>query len=96
LGTLVARSPRITDEMFLAASEALSAMVSPEERRRGKLLPPLSAVRQAAFRVAVAVAKQARDQGLGRLLPDDELEALVRRAQWEPHFVPYRPGSPGA
>jgi malate dehydrogenase (oxaloacetate-decarboxylating) len=96
LGTLVARSPRVTDEMFLAASEALSAMVSPEERRQGKLLPPLSAVRQAAFRVAVAVAKQARDQGLGRLLPDEELEALVRRAQWEPHFVPYRPGSPRA
>ena len=94
LGTLVARSPRVTEEMFLAASEALSAMVTAGERQQGKLLPPLSAVRQAANRVAVAVAKKARDQGLGRLLDDQAIQELVARAQWEPHFVPYRPGSP--
>jgi malate dehydrogenase (oxaloacetate-decarboxylating) len=43
--------------------------------------------------VATAVAIQARDAGLGRLLPDGELEALVRKAQWEPRFSPYRPGA---
>lgn len=92
LGTLVAKAPKVTDEMFLAASEALSAMVSASEQERGLLLPPLTSVRQAAWRVAVAVAKQARDQGLGRLLDDDEIERVVTQAQWEPRFVPYRPG----
>ncbi|MGC8916346.1 MAG: NAD-dependent malic enzyme [Thermoanaerobaculum sp.] len=92
LGTLVAKAPKVTDEMFLAASEALSAMVSSEEQAQGLLLPPLTSVRQAALRVAVAVAKKARDQGLGRLLDDRELEDLVAKAQWEPRFVPYRPG----
>lgn len=92
LGTLVAKAPKVTDEMFLAASEALSAMVSREEQERGLLLPPLTSVREAARKVAVAVAKKARDQGLGRLLDDGEIEALVARAQWEPRFVPYRPG----
>lgn len=92
LGTLVAKAPRVTDEMFLAASEALSAMVSREEQERGLLLPPLTSVREAARKVAVAVAKKARDQGLGRLMDDGEIEALVARAQWEPRFVPYRPG----
>lgn len=94
LGTLVAKAPKITDEMFLAASEALSAMVSAAEQERGLLLPPLSSVRQVARAVAVAVAKKARDQGLGRLLADEEIEDVVSRAQWEPRFVPYRPGRP--
>lgn len=94
LGTLVAKAPKITDEMFLAASEALSAMVSAAEQERGLLLPPLTSVRQVAREVAVAVAKKARDQGLGRLLADEEIEEVVSQAQWEPRFVPYRPGRP--
>ncbi|MCS7182093.1 MAG: NAD-dependent malic enzyme [Thermoanaerobaculum sp.] len=92
LGTLVARAPKVTDEMFLAASQALSNLVTADEMARGMLLPPLSAVRKVAWHVALAVARQARDQGLGRLLEDSELEQLVTRAQWEPKFVPYRPG----
>lgn len=92
LGTLVAKTPKVTDEMFLAASEALSAMVSTQEQERGLLLPPLTSVRQVAWQVAVAVAKKARDQGFGRLLEDREIEDVVSRAQWEPRFVPYRPG----
>ena len=43
--------------------------------------------------VARAVAIEARGAGLGRLLPDDELEALLRRAQWWPRVYPYRPGT---
>jgi malate dehydrogenase (oxaloacetate-decarboxylating) len=35
---------------------------------------------------------EARDSGLGRLLGDDELEELIRKAQWEPHYYPFRPG----
>ncbi|MCX7895209.1 MAG: NAD-dependent malic enzyme [Thermoanaerobaculum sp.] len=92
LGTLVARAPKVTEEMFLAASQALSNLVTADEMARGMLLPPLSAVRKVAWHVALAVARQARDQGLGRLLEDSELEQLVTRAQWEPKFVPYRPG----
>jgi malate dehydrogenase (oxaloacetate-decarboxylating) len=92
LGTLVARAPKITDEMFLAASQALSQMVTSQEQERGLLLPPLEKVREAAFQVAVAVAQKARDQGLGRLLSDEEIAQLVGKAQWTPRFVPYRPG----
>lgn len=94
LGALVARAPRITNEMFLAASEALSGMVTADESAKGMLLPPLTSVREAAYQVALAVARQARDQGLGRLLDDEELARLIREAQWEPSFVTYRPGTP--
>jgi malate dehydrogenase (oxaloacetate-decarboxylating) len=94
LGALISRAARITDRMFVQASKALAAMVTDGELARGQLLPPMTAIREAAFTVARAVAIEAREAGLGRLLPDEELEALLRRAQWSPRVYPYRPGTP--
>jgi malate dehydrogenase (oxaloacetate-decarboxylating) len=93
LGALVARASRVTDEMFLAASRALSAMVTPEAERSGALLPPVQIIREVSARVALAVAKEARDSGLGRLLDDKEFEKVVRKAQWDPQYTPFRPGA---
>ncbi len=93
LGALVARSPKVTDRMFTAAARALSSMVSAAEEQEGLLLPRMQSIREVASRVAVAVAIEARDSGLGRLLGDDELVELVHRAQWEPRYIPYRPGA---
>ncbi len=93
LGALVARTGRITDRMFTAAARALSELVSPTEQAQGLLLPGMQHIREVACRVALAVAIEARESGLGRLLADDELAEMIRRAQWEPRFVPYRPGS---
>jgi malate dehydrogenase (oxaloacetate-decarboxylating) len=92
LGALVAKAPKVTDRMFLAASKALSAMVTPEQEAQGLLLPPMKGIREVSARVAKAVAVEARDSGLGRLLEDSELERQIRKSQWEPHFSSYRPG----
>jgi len=78
--------------MFTAAARALSAMVTPEEEQRGLLLPGMQGIREVAARVALAVAIEAREDGFGRLSEDRELEALIRRAQWSPEFMPNRPG----
>jgi hypothetical protein len=71
-------------------------MVTASQRERGMLLPEITDVREASARVAIAVAKCARDAGHGRLLSDQQLDQLVRKAQWKPHFTPYRPGIPSA
>jgi malate dehydrogenase (oxaloacetate-decarboxylating) len=94
LGALIARAARVTDRMFVQASKALAGMVTAEELERGQLLPPMAAIREAAFTVARAVAIEAREAGLGRLLPDEELAGLLRRAQWSPRVYPYRAGTP--
>ena len=96
LGALVASSPRVTDGMFLAGSKALSGMVTASQRERDMLLPEINDVREASARVAIAVARCARDAGHGRLLSDEQLEQLVRKAQWRPHFTPYRAGTTSA
>ncbi|HLO66865.1 MAG TPA: NAD-dependent malic enzyme [Holophaga sp.] len=92
LGALVARASKVTDGMLLAASRAISEMVTPEQEAQGLMLPPMEEIRRASAEVAFAVARQAREEGLGRRVSDEDLRRVVEKAQWNPHFVPYRAG----
>lgn len=92
LGALVAGASKVTDRMFVAASKALSAMVTPAMEARGLLLPPTSDIREVSFQVALAVAKEARDSGIARRIDDETLATLIRGAQWVPRYLPYRAG----
>ncbi|MCX6538692.1 MAG: NAD-dependent malic enzyme [Acidobacteria bacterium] len=94
LGALVAKSPKVTHAMFFAASRALSAMVTPAQEQQGCLLPPMDDIRAVSREVAKAVAIEARDAGLGRLMDDQKIASVVAKAQWEPRYAPYRPGRP--
>jgi len=95
LGALVAKAPKVTHEMFVAASRALSDLVTPEQEAQGYLLPPMRDIRAVSRAVAKAVAIEARNAGLGRLLDDSKYEEIIARAQWEPKYTPYRPGKAG-
>ena len=76
--------------MFQAASRAISEMVTSQHLQDGELLPPLAEIRKVSFQVALAVAKQARAEGIGMQVPDDRLASLIYAAMWEPHYYPYR------
>ncbi|RPH96539.1 NAD-dependent malic enzyme [candidate division KSB1 bacterium] len=91
LGAIVCQASRITHRMFHAASCAISDMVTDAEREKGRLLPPLTDIRNVSFNVALAVAKQAREDGQGMVVSDERLAELLRAAMWEPHYYPYRP-----
>ena len=95
LGALVAKSSKVTPGMFLAASRAVSGLVTDAQRENGALLPDMKEIREVSFHVACAVAREARDAGLGRLLSDEEYAEVIRKAQWEPRYYPYRPGPIG-
>jgi len=93
LGALVSDASKITPSMFLRASKALSGLVRAKQRAKNLLLPDVSEVRNVSFHVARAVALEARDQGLGRLLSDEEYERVIRKAQWQPHYYAFRAGN---
>jgi malate dehydrogenase (oxaloacetate-decarboxylating) len=92
LGSLVCKATRVTDEMIFAASRTISEMVTPEQEARGLLLPEMKDIREVARKVAVAVGHAARDAGIGRLLDDEAIDAIMTQAQWKPRYPPYRPG----
>ncbi len=93
LGSLVCKASRVTNGMFLAASRAISSFVTPEQEAMGLLLPEMKDIRQVSAAVGKAVGIAARDAGLGRLLDDDQIEAIVTKAQWYPKYASYRPGT---
>ena len=92
LGTLVSRATRITTKMFLMASKALSELVTGDQLKMNMLLPVLKDIRNVSFHIAKAVALEARDSGIGRLLSDEEYESVIKKSQWEPEYYPYRQG----
>lgn len=95
LGALVCKATRVTDSMFLAASKAISAYVTSAQEATGLLLPEMKDIRDVSAAVATAVGIEARNAGLGRLLDDEQIAAIVAKAQWDPHYPSYRPGTLG-
>ncbi len=86
LGVLVSEARGVTDTLFLAAARALSAEVTAEEREAGSLFPAIARLRTVTARVAEAVVRQARDEGIGRDIDDGEIAGAVASAMWEPNY----------
>lgn len=89
LGAIVAEAREVTDRMFLAAAHTVAEHVSAERFASGALYPALSDLRCVSRDIALAVATEARDAGVGRQLPDDALRAVVAAAMWEPSYPSY-------
>jgi malate dehydrogenase (oxaloacetate-decarboxylating) len=81
----------VTDAMFLAAARALAACVGDERLSRNCIYPNQSELREASASIAIEVIRTAREQNLGRTIPDDQIEPLVRRAIWYPAYALYEP-----
>ena len=98
LAVLATAARRISESMFEVAARAL-ADVSPAralpkategEPPPLRLLPPVTALRDVAVAVAVAVARTARDEGLCPKLTDAEIDARIEAKMWRPAYPAYR------
>ncbi len=86
LGAIVSGTRVITDEMFLAAAEALAGMVSSERLAQGALYPKVSELRKVSREIAITVVHEVRNQGLGRYFHDEDVAATVEAAMWFPDY----------
>src|SRR5581483_575478 len=89
LGAIAIDAPRISDGMFLAAAKVIASMSPAGRDPMANLLPPLTAIRELSFNVAVAVARQACADGLVKPVSDDGLARAVRAKMWEPIYARY-------
>ena len=92
LGVIASDAVRVTDAMFMAAAKALAGL-SPAKYGESHLLPPVSALRSVARTIALAVARQAQEDGVAQPLSDAELSARIDAHVWEPVYRPYRKAS---
>ncbi len=88
LGAIVSETREINDEMFLIAAQTLASCVTDARLTLGAIFPSQNDLRQVSFKIACAVVRSARDAQLGRVIPDEEIEATVRSAVWYPSYIP--------
>jgi malic enzyme len=89
LGAVVAEAREVSDEMFLVAAQALAREVTEDRLEVGALYPNQSELRAVSREVAIAVAKCARDGGIGRHFREEEIPHAIDAMVWHPDYVPY-------
>ena len=90
LGAISVRARRVSDNMFMAAAQAL-ASASPARLQRGaNLLPPISAMRATSLQVAKAVAEQAQRDGFCTGLSAQQMPTAIEAKFWVPAYSNYR------
>lgn len=89
LGLIATKAKRVTDTMFMAAAKALAECSPAAIDPSANLLPPLSAIRDVSYKVALAVAKEAVHAGLTDC-PLEEIETRIRLNMWTPAYPNYQ------
>ena len=84
------KAKRLSDDMIAAATIALSECSPSNQDPYAPLLPKLSEARMVSYNVAIAVAEQARQEGLAQVADNVDLKKLIATNMWEPHYYPYR------
>ncbi len=80
----------VTKGMIDAASEAVAAQVTFDERARGLLFPAVERLREVSLAVAVAVGQRAVDDGVAEAT-DEPVEARIAAQVWEAAYSEYVP-----
>lgn len=89
LGARVVGATRVTDAMFMVAGKVVAALSPTVTDAKGRLLPPVSQLREVAVAVAVAVARQAQLDGVAERRDEADLETAIRAYMWQPIYRPY-------
>ncbi len=88
LGAIAVQARLVTDGMFMAAARTVAEFSPARNDPQGHLLPPVSALRETAYHVAIAVAAQAIAEGVSDVAPDTDLGQLIDARMWRPVYSP--------
>ncbi|EFN55561.1 hypothetical protein CHLNCDRAFT_35453 [Chlorella variabilis] len=83
-GAVMAKASTVTDEMFVAASQALADCVTEEQLQAKQMYPNIKDLREVSAKVAAAVAQAAFEGGVSGLVnaPEYWMEYIQDRTWW--------------
>lgn len=90
LGALIARATGISDNMLMAASQALADISMEYDKAPGAILPPIKLIREISTKIAYAVAHQAVEDKLALPVTAENLEKRLKTNFWLPKYRNYR------
>lgn len=97
LGVLASGAREVLPEFFTVAAKAISAMMTPEQLERGRLVPPINDIRKVGKKVALAVAMCAVKHGVSRPCvytdfqhnnEEARMRKIIDRIRWSPEYLP--------
>jgi malate dehydrogenase (oxaloacetate-decarboxylating)(NADP+) len=89
LGAVLCQARTVSVGMFLAAADALAAIVRDDDLEVGAVLPRLESIRTVSQAVAAAVIRQAVHEGVARRAPPDDIETFVAHAMYVAEYRSY-------
>lgn len=90
LGVLVSHATGISDNMLMAASQALADISMEYEKAPGAILPSINFIREISEKIAYAVALQAIEDKLALPVTSENLERRLKANFWLPRYRNYR------
>jgi malate dehydrogenase (oxaloacetate-decarboxylating) len=98
MGAVLCEARRITDAMVLESAYALASYTEREHGKDGRIYPRVTELRKVACEVAAHVIRCAHREGVARSevtksMTEEQLEAFVARASYEPKYLRTLPGS---
>lgn len=94
LGVIASGARRVTDNMMMAASEALADCSPMAASGDGVLLPELKDISSVSVEIAFRVGKVAQSDGVAPAKTDEELLAAIQSNFWKPEYRTYRHRAP--
>lgn len=86
LAVLAANPSTIPNETFVCAANALAAMVTEEQFRKGLIYPPIENIRESSIKVAITVAEYFFNSGLARTERPENIASYVQGLAWVPEY----------
>lgn len=90
LGVVATGTRRVSDGMFVAAAQALSALSPARRDPTASLFPALDDLRDVSRQVALAVGAEAQRVGLAEATTAEELARRIDATMWRPDYPPLR------
>ncbi len=92
LGVIASKAKRMSDKMIIAAANSLSSCSPMRKDKNAPMLPDFEVIQEVQETVALAVAEQARAEGLAGVAASCDLKDEVKRHIWKPVYFTYVPG----
>lgn len=89
LGAIAVKAKQVTDGMFIATAKELANMAPALTGKGTGLLPAIADMREVSINLAIALGKQARNEGLTEALSDDDIAQRVKDKMWAPVYLEY-------
>ncbi|MGB5263848.1 MAG: malic enzyme-like NAD(P)-binding protein, partial [Lutimonas sp.] len=86
LAVFATEAKRVTDDMLITASEAVSEQVTKKDFDNGLIYPSVNKIAEVSFKVAVIIAEHIFDSGLAGVEKPKDLAKFIKSKMYQPRY----------